>query len=344
MWKILIRNRLREKARYNSDIAISDIVSASSILFSVFSRYGDSIIAYKVINEFIARHPGKRYIVITSNQTLPYANAIINGNVEIQSVNIRKNPVKFLKIVAMLKKTKIDLAFNPWSHGEDSEFFMTFAKKYLFYKKYTGHPKEYNLYARVREYLLLGSGGSKIRNRSLEGVNNILISPFSTDITKSLNSEDLNALIQQVSTRFPDASIIVASQKNEMVRVNGRIERFIFRKKLDESVKFLALLKLADLFIGVDAGPLHLADAVGVTSIGIFGPTAPETILDSDSGIMPVRHEGLNGCFCFVRDCRNPVCIHKLFENNFLDRVAVVDPCGKVALETETCRLSTSSH
>ena len=128
-----------------------------------------------------------------------------------------------------------------------------------------------------------------------------------------------------------------------MVRVNRKIERFIFRKKLDESVKFLALLKAADLFIGVDAGPLHLAAAVGVRAIGIFGPTAPETILDSDSEVVPVRHESLKGWFCFVRGCCNSVCIHKLFENNFLDQVVIVDHSGKVALETETCRLLSCS-
>lgn len=36
-----------------------------------------------------------------------------------------------------------------------------------------------------------------------------------------------------------------------------------------------ALLKKADLFIGNDSGPLHLAAAVGVPTIGLFGPTSP---------------------------------------------------------------------
>lgn len=339
MWKIIIRNRLNRKARYSSDIALSDIRNAASVLFSVFSRYGDSIIAYKVINEFITRYPGKRYIVITSNQNLPYAKAIIKANVEIQSVNIRRNPFKFLKIVAMLKNSKIDLGLNPWSHGEDSEFFVTFAEKFLFYRKFTNHPKEYNLYARAREYLLLERCSPNIRNRPIDSVKNILLSPFSTDITKSLNSEDLNTLIRQISARFPAATITVASQKKEMVSVSRRVERFIFRKKCAESAKFLSLLLSVDLFIGVDAGPLHLADAVGARAIGIFGPTAPETVLDRESGVLPIRHDRLSGCFCFVRDCRNPVCIHKLFEDNFLERLAVVDPCGKVTLETDTCRL-----
>ena len=126
---------MKEKARHNSDIAISDIESAASILFSVLSRYGDSIIAYKVINEFIAQYPDKRYIVITANQTLPYAKAIIKGNVEIHSVNVRRSPIKVLKIVAMLKKAQIDLGFNPWKSWGRLRVICDFCPKVFFLQK-----------------------------------------------------------------------------------------------------------------------------------------------------------------------------------------------------------------
>jgi ADP-heptose:LPS heptosyltransferase len=36
-----------------------------------------------------------------------------------------------------------------------------------------------------------------------------------------------------------------------------------------------ALLKKCCLFIGNDSGPLHLAAALNVPTIGLFGPTAP---------------------------------------------------------------------
>ena len=36
-----------------------------------------------------------------------------------------------------------------------------------------------------------------------------------------------------------------------------------------------ALLSLADLFVGSDSGILHLASAVGIPALGLFGPTAP---------------------------------------------------------------------
>jgi heptosyltransferase-1 len=38
----------------------------------------------------------------------------------------------------------------------------------------------------------------------------------------------------------------------------------------------IALLRRADLFVGGDSGPTHLAAALAVPTIAIFGPTDPE--------------------------------------------------------------------
>ena len=39
--------------------------------------------------------------------------------------------------------------------------------------------------------------------------------------------------------------------------------------------QMLALLKEADLFVGIDSGMLHMAGAVRTACVGIFGPTDP---------------------------------------------------------------------
>jgi ADP-heptose:LPS heptosyltransferase len=38
-------------------------------------------------------------------------------------------------------------------------------------------------------------------------------------------------------------------------------------------VELVALLEQANVFVGIDSGPLHIATALGVPSIGLFGPT-----------------------------------------------------------------------
>ena len=46
-----------------------------------------------------------------------------------------------------------------------------------------------------------------------------------------------------------------------------------------------ALLTVADLFIGIDSGMLHLAEAAGTPSIGLFGPTDPARIFHDPQSV-----------------------------------------------------------
>jgi ADP-heptose:LPS heptosyltransferase len=40
-----------------------------------------------------------------------------------------------------------------------------------------------------------------------------------------------------------------------------------------EVIEFVALLEQASAFVGIDSGPLHIATAMGVPSVALFGPT-----------------------------------------------------------------------
>jgi ADP-heptose:LPS heptosyltransferase len=357
MWKLLIRHRLRRCIDRNADVTAADILNASSILFSVFGRYGDSIIAFKVISEFMARYPDKSCILVTSPQMVPYAGKIVGGKLEVHAVNKRKNPVRLLMLMRELGKRAIDLGLNPWSHGDDSIFFITFARKFSNFGAFSNVSKEHNLYRRVREYLVMPEPGT--RDSGLEQTEkrafpflcesrvpgpgsrpSILISPFSTDVTKSLGESELDALICQVRHRFPGARITVAMQRNEKRKLRAKTDFFIFGKSMRKSDSFLNLMKATDLFIGVDAGPLHLADALGINAIGIFGPTAPESILDRSSSVFPIRHSRLSSIFCFNTQCKQPACIQELFSEDFLLHSSKIDFNRKIELVTEKCLLT----
>ena len=307
------------------------------MLFSVFARYGDSIIAFRAINEFMALYAEKSFILVTSPQMVPYARRIIHGRMELYEVNKRKNPIKFLIIANMLRRRNIDIGLNPWSHGDDSKFFITFARKFSVFGAFLNHSKEHNLYERAREYLLLETAKVPVANPDLCAVSKILLSPFSTDVTKSLSGSAVEALIGQIRQRFPGVKITAALQEKERGSFRADTDVFVFGKSRKRSEAFLRLLESSDLFIGVDAGPLHLADALGVSAIGIFGPTAPETILDRSTAILPVRHACLNGTFCFVRQCKKPLCILELFRSDFLCHGKQAEFGRKIRLEAEVC-------
>src|SRR5207245_9164938 len=87
------------------------------------------------------------------------------------------------------------------------------------------------------------------------------------------------------------------------------------------------------------AGPLHLAAALGIPSIGIFGPTAPETILDRDSRIVPFRHASMRGIFCDVLRCTDPQCLYQISDRLDFDDPTAIDTGATLHLENERCAM-----
>jgi ADP-heptose:LPS heptosyltransferase len=79
---------------------------------------------------------------------------------------------------------------------------------------------------------------------------------------------------------------------------------YYFEKKLGEKtyfknlvgktdlLKVSALIKSSDLFIGNDSGLLHIANALNVPSVGIFGPTSPEQDVSfMNKNVVVIKHK-----------------------------------------------------
>lgn len=340
MWHWIIRARLRARGAESTPPNSSEIESARNVLFAVFARYGDSVIAFKAIGQFIARHPDKKYLLITTHQARPYAEALIRAPVELHSVNKRRNPLGMLGLVLRLRRDPPDIGFNPWSHGEESEYFISFCRRFVRYRSFADFERHHNLYRRVRDYLRLPDPPVSAQAPLPQQANRVVVCPFSTDIRKSLDAEDLRLLLIAVRQRFAAPEIVVAGLGDEHARAEDIGERrFVLDKSSHSSQRFIALLRAADLFIGVDAGPLHLADALGIPAIGVFGPTAPETILDRDSGVVPLRHPMMAGVFCDIRTCANPICVHQLCAGPVLERLVPVDFTRRLRLEGTHCAM-----
>jgi ADP-heptose:LPS heptosyltransferase len=317
MINYLIKKRVARHQHRNREIAPAELERAGSVLFSVFSRYGDGIIAFKVIQEFIDRHPQKTYYLLTSHQLRPYAEALVVSRVKVLSVR-KRSPHQMLRTLWRLKQADIDIGLNPWGSRGESEFFLTLAKRFYTFTSLKFQVTE-NLYARVRQYLGLPPPERHENLSALtQPVRHILLSPFSTDIRKSLAQPDVKALLAWLKHKFPEARLTIALAREEEGRVRGLAveEVFVFGKSETNSRQCLRLVQEIDLFVGVDAGPLHLADALGKPCIGLFGPTAPETIMDAASHILPLRSDKLQGIFCAVQTCRDPHCLHALFQDD----------------------------
>lgn len=338
MWKRLTRKRLEVNATGNAPLAADELARAASVLFAVFARYGDSVITFKLLREFARTYPDKKYLLITSPQALPYAKAILPETIECIGFDKHRDVFGLWRLTRRLKREPFDIGFNPWSHGLESEYFISFARRFHPYGAFADFPRTHNLYDRARSYLGLPERPAALTGKIPAQAKRILISPFSTDVRKSLNQDDLKKLIAWLGKRYENASLALALFPEEDEKVGDLpLARFHFGKSRKRSRAFLELVKGSDLFVGVDAGPLHLADALGVPSIGIFGPTAPETILDRDSGIVPLRLNAMQNWFCDIRDCADPLCLHRLLGSSMLPP-APVDFTRPPTLEVEVCR------
>ena len=121
-----------------------------------------------------------------------------------------------------------------------------------------------------------------------------------------------------------------ASQVPEALVLAGRLN-------LGETI---AVLERCLLFIGNDSAPLHMAAAVGIPTVGIFGPTSTANFQPRGAQVRVVR-SGLpcSPCFHFVGShpvwagsrCRVPSCLHALPATAVLaaagDLLEVEAPC-----------------
>jgi len=261
----------------NHEINISDIQNSKKILFCLFTRFGDTIIDLVIIKEFIEEYPDKDYLILCPKQMRPYVNEII-PNVRCMAIN-KRNLFELLKIDLVLKKWRPDIGFNPWSYGLDSCFFISYCKKFLFYKDFL-KPQTINHYQVVRRYLNLKEKEWKIVNLVSKGnYKNILICPQSTDNERSILSDQLDKIISEVESDFDSPDITIASMRLEYLRDN--INSFVFKKNAISSQNFIKLVKGSDLIICADSAPLHIANALKKHVFAVFNSTKPEVVLNS---------------------------------------------------------------
>jgi len=132
MWHWITRANPQVQEPQSGSLIPADIDRARSVLFAVFARYGDSVIAFKAINRFVAHYPDKRYLLITTHQARPYAEALIRSPLQLFSVNKRRDPIKMWRLTRLLRRDIPDLGLNPKSHGKESEYFISFCRQFVF--------------------------------------------------------------------------------------------------------------------------------------------------------------------------------------------------------------------
>jgi len=115
--------------------------------------------------------------------------------------------------------------------------------------------------------------------------------------------ERFASLIDKLSARAQIILIGASAEKeteNRILAITNSIPVSLVGKT--DLPVLAAVLKKLDLYITNDTGPMHLASALGVPVIGLFGPTSPEeTKPAGDNSI--IIHHGADCGPCWLRQC-----------------------------------------
>ena len=261
---------------------IDDIKKSSKILFSIFTRYGDTIIDLVVIKEFIERYPQKKYLILCPRQMKPYVSEFL-PNIECIAFN-KRNLFEMLKVNNLLKKRMFDIGFNPWSNGLDSCYFISYCDKFLFYKDFD-RPNIINHYQVVRRYLKLPEKDWVINKLILkESYEKILICPQSTDTNRNLADEKLDNLILGFQKMYQQPEITIASMDESNFR--DGCNKFMLEKTAHSSEQFIDLIKKSALVVCPDSGPLHIVLALKKDLLAFMGVTIPDIVINSGSCLL----------------------------------------------------------
>jgi ADP-heptose:LPS heptosyltransferase len=129
--------------------------------------------------------------------------------------------------------------------------------------------------------------------------------------TKIWPAEKFNALIRLLERDKMEVYAFGSASDRTSVEnaVNGTGAKTIITRSIKEFASYAAGL---DAFTASDTGPLHIAAALGVPAIGIFGPTSPEHFGARGRKSVNLRESGA----CADSPCCEPETFH---QRKFLD-------------------------
>ncbi len=135
----------------------------------------------------------------------------------------------------------------------------------------------------------------------------VAVHPFSLWQYKEWQPSEWISLIHHLTEKRGFSAVVTGSPA-ERVRAEELTEGFkgrAFNLAGKTSIGELpAILQLCDLFVGVDTAALHIAGAVGVPTVGIFGPSSPVSwaprgerhcVVTKGMSCQPCRQKGCQG-------------------------------------------------
>jgi len=159
-------------------------------------------------------------------------------------------------------------------------------------------------------------------NINSEKIITIHLSSYYWNNIRSWPLDNFINLIYQIINHFQNLRIIILGSKDEIFikkQINEKIKHPKVINIIGQTTlsQMSAIIKYSHLFIGNDSGPLHIARAFKIPSIGIFGPTSPKQVISDWENFIPVQKK-LPCVPCYLHQpffkpkCKEPLCLTSL--------------------------------
>jgi lipopolysaccharide heptosyltransferase II len=142
--------------------------------------------------------------------------------------------------------------------------------------------------------------------------------------------ENYIMLVRETAKNFNCTIILLGDKKsrryNDAICKESNIKSVINMSGKTTISQAAALIQQSNLFIGNDSGLLHIADALSIPSIGIFGPTSPEQVLTSGKNSIVIKKNiPCSPCYVHQHDfeakCQVRTCLKEIKVSDVMDAI-----------------------
>lgn len=146
---------------------------------------------------------------------------------------------------------------------------------------------------------------------------------------KSWFPEAARELASVLETDIPGAILVEVGKDGPKVGVG---EDFTDRLTIEETAR---VLSECDLYIGPDSGLVHLALALGIPTVGLYGPVRPEVMMPERPNLHPVLSSAkCQGCWTDGRMVEPGVCPLGVISDSAADYPCMRVITAELAMET----------
>ena len=164
-----------------------------------------------------------------------------------------------------------------------------------------------------------------LKARSIHYKRTVILHPGVTWETRMWPWENYSALAEQITEKFPNTAIVITvgpgeESLGEKIQKNCSADTTLAGNiSLQELV---ALVDRCELFVSSNTGPLHLACALGKTTIGFYGPTDPvRYLLDGKKNFVFWKELPCSGCW--RRKCKTIKCMKEIGVSEVMKKVSM---------------------